>query len=150
MTAAVNYWVRSDVVRSALEEVIEKDGTLTSEAVLKAATPVSSPLHGYFEWDDSIAGHRWRIHQASSLIRIYVDSDETRMLLAVPAHAGQQPGTFYRRERVLTEPDLRARFVEDALGELAAWRRRFADLKELKRFFQVIDPLLPKSQGRRG
>lgn len=39
------------------------------EDFLKAARPKSHPLHDEFEWDDAIAGERFRLLQAVMLIR---------------------------------------------------------------------------------
>ena len=44
-------------------------GRITPEEVVEAATDESSPLHDFFEWDDGIAGHRFRLEQARTLIR---------------------------------------------------------------------------------
>lgn len=44
-------------------------GKLTPEVVVKAATPARSPLHTRFEWDNTVAGHKFRLLQAADLIR---------------------------------------------------------------------------------
>jgi hypothetical protein len=46
-----------------------RGGKLTPEQVLDAARPDESPLHGFFEWDDSAAAEAYRIEQARELIR---------------------------------------------------------------------------------
>jgi len=45
-----------------------KDGT-QAEDVVEAATDPDSALHGYFEWDDTVAAHGHRLTQAGTLIR---------------------------------------------------------------------------------
>lgn len=60
-------------IRAAMVERINaldaKHGTLTPELVVKDATSPKSPLHDYFEWDDDIAAHKFRLEQARTLIR---------------------------------------------------------------------------------
>ena len=51
-----------------LEKISESSG-LTPNAVLEAAKSPTSPLHGYFDWDDNSAANKFRIGQAQTLIR---------------------------------------------------------------------------------
>jgi hypothetical protein len=51
-----------NLYRSAGDDLNERD-------VLADAEDAASPMHGYFEWDDTAAAHRWRIAQAQELIR---------------------------------------------------------------------------------
>lgn len=47
----------------------EHDGRLTPDAVVEDARDAASPIHKYFEWDDSKAAHQHRLDTARSLIR---------------------------------------------------------------------------------
>jgi len=49
--------------------VLEKNGRLTPEQVVEAATDKKHPLHGEFEWNNKKAGHLYRMEQARTLIR---------------------------------------------------------------------------------
>ena len=44
------------------------NGLLTPDQVVRDAAKKTSPLHGEFEWDDAVAGHKYRIEQARTLI----------------------------------------------------------------------------------
>lgn len=44
-------------------------GRITPEQVVAEAQNPDSPLHGYFEWRDDEAAHKYRIEQARGLIR---------------------------------------------------------------------------------
>ena len=48
---------------------VAQSGPLTPQRVVAAARDASNPLHGQFEWDDSVAGEAYRIEQARSLVR---------------------------------------------------------------------------------
>ena len=39
-------------------------GRVTPEEVIDAARRTDSPLHDYFDWDDTSAAHKYRIEQA--------------------------------------------------------------------------------------
>lgn len=46
-------------------------GALTAEAVLSAASDSKSPLHPWFDWDDTEAARKWRLEQARRLIKVF-------------------------------------------------------------------------------
>lgn len=50
---------------------LAKNGEITPEQVVEDARPVDSPLHPYFEWNDSLAAHNWRIEQARRLLQSF-------------------------------------------------------------------------------
>lgn len=53
-----------------LQRIYEDNGhELTPAAVVEASRPVDAPLHHRFEWDDSIAGEKYREVQAAQIIR---------------------------------------------------------------------------------
>jgi hypothetical protein len=58
-----------DVVTDALKKIETRTGKLSPIAVIEAAREPDSPLHGYFEWDDSKAAEQYRLDQARCLIR---------------------------------------------------------------------------------
>ena len=66
MTARVTI---NDDVKKAIVELETRQGTLSSQVVVDEARDISSPLHPFFQWDDSIAAEAYRIQQAESLIR---------------------------------------------------------------------------------
>lgn len=55
-------------VENALRD-LEHDGRLMPADVVKAARDEDSPLHSSFEWDDTEAAQKYRLHQARALIR---------------------------------------------------------------------------------
>lgn len=48
---------------------LEHQGIITPDAVLEDARNEDSPLHKYFEWDDTVAANAYRKDQARELIR---------------------------------------------------------------------------------
>ena len=55
-------------IEKELRALHSRDGVLTCEAVVREARAKSSPLHGYFTWDDSRAAERYRLIEAGRLI----------------------------------------------------------------------------------
>lgn len=56
-------------LREQLQTIHATHGALTPDLVVEEATPKSSPLHDRFEWNNSVAGHAYRLIQARELIR---------------------------------------------------------------------------------
>ena len=53
-----------------LRRIYQQNGNkITPSDVVDAARPEDSPLHSRFEWDDSVAGEKYREAQAAQLIR---------------------------------------------------------------------------------
>lgn len=57
-----------DVI-ARLKELQDASGVITPDIILADAANEDSPLHPHFEWDDSVAGIKYRIEQARTLIR---------------------------------------------------------------------------------
>jgi hypothetical protein len=58
-----------EVIRQRFVKIEKKrGGRLTPDDVLADAQDPSSPTHAYFTWDDSKAGHAYRLEEARTLI----------------------------------------------------------------------------------
>jgi hypothetical protein len=58
----------NNIVKEELKK-LEQKGKLSPLDVIDAAKNPKSPLHQYFEWDDTEAARKYRIEQARELIR---------------------------------------------------------------------------------
>lgn len=54
-------------IRSYINEVISEDGLVSIGRLLSEAEEADSPLNSYFEWDDCVAAHNWRVQQIKNL-----------------------------------------------------------------------------------
>lgn len=66
-----------EVTGKVCQELSESEEGLTPQRLVNVSRPVEAPLHEEFEWDDSVAGEKYREKQASEIIRsiVIVDSD---------------------------------------------------------------------------
>lgn len=78
----------SEEIKVELEKIAAKNGgRLTPDDVLNEAKKAGSPLHDAFEWDNTKAGHMYRITQARTLIRsVRIDVVTTTKVLNVVAY----------------------------------------------------------------
>lgn len=136
------------ILRSLAEQ---QGGVLTPEAVLDYARPDDSPLHTYFEWDDSVAGEKYRYRQAQGLItKVKVTkvvaptrSVEVRAFLPVKENdAGEAIKGTYKPIEGLNGREIeiiRAQMERD----LAVLKRKYATYSEV--FDQMLSEMLVKS-----
>jgi hypothetical protein len=129
-------------LRSLLTEVADSNGgELTPETVLESATPVESPLHSRFEWDNGVAGHAYRLSQAQQLIRSvkirYEVEGEPRDVRAFTAvHRDDSPRARYvPTEVVAQDPMLRQLALQEAQR---AWKVLWRKYRNLAGFIELV------------
>lgn len=136
----------AQAVGEELNRIQNRDGGVTAKAVVDEARPEASPLHRYFEWDDSVASEKYREIQGGRVIRnIRVvrtgDEGEPVRHIAYLSVTRSDTGSraYLPTARVMSEADLRRQAIGEAHAQLAAWRRRFAYLSQ---YDTVIDEVV--------
>lgn len=119
---------------------------LTAEAVVGEARPISSPLHDYFEWDDSIAAQEYRLWQARELIvKVQFELKEApgarQIFVSLRTDRGQDGGGYRAVRDVLKDPEMRAQLLREAKDDLKRWREKYRELTELASVFEAADKL---------
>ncbi len=119
-------------VRTALEQLFV-NGLLNPESVVEHAKDISSPLHSHFEWDDSEAASKYRLHQARALIRsvkIQVNKSVPVMVRAfVSLPSDQQSGGGYRRmEDVVNNDFMLRQLTQEISNKIEQWERKASEI----------------------
>ena len=122
------------------------DGVLQAEDVVKTARDPKNALHPCFEWDNSVAGHEYRLMQARRLIRVHVtvldnaaDAGPVNVFVSLTPDR-KEPGGGYRiMVNVLEDPDRRALLLEDAARDFRFWKSKYQHLQELAAIFAAGD-----------
>ena len=86
---------------------LNKTGNLTPQELIEKARSEDSPLHKYFEWDDTIAGGRYRLLQAAKYLTLkisFVRSGSTELNIRLSKSKSNQylsgnPGTGYNEDK---------------------------------------------------
>lgn len=125
----------------------ENGGLLQPQVVVNEAQNPESPLHSYFDWDDSEAACKWRLEQARRLIRVAVTiihPDQTEPIRTyVSLLDDRMTRAGYRSTvEVLNDKERRDAMLQQALRELAAFRKKYAVLSELAEVFAAADAVL--------
>ena len=127
-----------------LKRIAEKhNGLLQPDAVVKEAKPKTSPLHSYFEWNNSAAAYQHRLWQARSLIRVAVEiiagvDSPVDVFVSLSNDRGKKRGGYRLMVDVLSDGDLREQMLSDALKELVVFRDKYKALRELAEVFHAI------------
>lgn len=123
-------------------ERLEELGELTPKRVVDAARSEESPIHGMFEWDDAIAGEKYRETQAYKGLRsiqIVVKGSAEPTRAYFPIAINDEEPTYRSVEVILRDANGREALLASAMAELTSFKRKYAQLDELADVFAAID-----------
>lgn len=119
------------------------NGRLEPEWVVHNAKSPQNVLHDLFEWNDNVAAQNYRIDQARAVIRsveVVVDeAPEAKPIRAFVSVVQESDRAYTSVQHAMSDADLRKQVLMQALTELEAWRKRYAELVELAQVFAAID-----------
>lgn len=127
-------WIRevdAPLVGNELLKIREETGSLTAGTILDAARDQASPLHRFFEWDDTVAAEQYRRWQARAIVA---------SIIVKPIGSGTSPArAFYsvrngdgRQYRPLSE------VFENEARLKAVVRRLHTDLMHVRERYQAF------------
>jgi hypothetical protein len=136
----------NDNARKVLDGIKKRKGKLLAADIVDTARDEDSPLHRYFDWDDSSAAEKYRLWQARQLIvTVHLLNDglsgPTQMYYSLGAD--RRAGGGYRDVRdIIASDELRDELILTASRELAAFKERYQRVKrDLAEVFEAIDHL---------
>jgi hypothetical protein len=130
------YKVSAQVAGEELERISAKYGHLKSSTIVDESRPEDAALHPVFEWDDWKAAEKYRVHQASTLVRrVNIVSADPE----VPSHKAyyqtvvvDEPAAVYvEAERIVASPAMFAEAVARLERTLNQARRSVDELQDL-------------------
>lgn len=103
------------------------------ETVIAHARSTRHPIHKHLEWDDALAGHKYRLEQVNDLIRIIsvIDDDgktEPAFISIVQAKGRRQ---FWTPDEVRSSVDLQTATLLAAERDLLAFEKRYRTLSDI-------------------
>lgn len=141
---SITYKVTNKLTPERINEIlkIEAQVGLTPENLVAIASANNNPLHDLFEWDDNVAGIKYRLYQARLLIndvKVIVDSQEyfafENVQIACMEGANEsQPQTqrIYKPiMEILSSVKLRQQIIQAALRQHEYWEKQNMKYKEL-------------------
>lgn len=115
---------------------------ITPQNVVDLARNKNSVIHNDFEWNDTVAGEKYRNIQARQMIQNFAIVQEDKE--AEPVRALQISTTvneYKPVEIILRNEGEYQSLLKRALGELEAFKRRYQTLTELEPIFEAMKEL---------
>lgn len=143
-----NQVINDPEVVEAIEvlEKEDKDGLVQAERVVEAASNPDSPLHRFFEWDDSEAAHQWRLAQARRLIvrvtKKNSDAQPARVNVVIHQSDGTQRRGYVPIARAASDDELCAQVMRDTRRVLTGYRTRLAAFNQTQGIVAQLDAIL--------
>lgn len=125
-------------LRDELQSIYDARGELTPKAVVEVARNTNHPLHHRFEWDDRVAGERYRLVQASELIRevkvTYTtpsgEDHTVRAFTSVRLAQDVQSQAYKPTDEVLEDEFMRNLVLNECQREIDTLNKKYGHLKE--------------------
>ena len=126
-------------LRDHLNAIRDQAGALTPRVVVDAARDPENPLHNRFEWDDSIAGEKYRLGQARELIRLaveFVEAPDGPVKVRSFHSVNRADGHRYEPiSEIATDPFMSKLVLQAAERE---WKALFVKYKHLAEFLETV------------
>lgn len=120
-------------LRAEAENIKRHDGSYSpSDIVAWAAKHKESAWHKQFQWDDTLAGHEFRLLQARWAIRRFLKveygADDSGKRVSVPMLRGGDLGSYMTPQTVMTSEDFRLSVLEEQKIKLWTLRSDFESM----------------------
>jgi hypothetical protein len=119
---------------------ISKLNEITPQNVVDLARNEDSVLHSDFEWNDSVAGEKYRKIQAQEMIRMFVftpvkeKNEPTRVF-----EISTQKNVYKPTKMIVKNEDEYQSLLKMAMQELNNFKRKYQRLTELEEVFRAIE-----------
>lgn len=120
------------------------------EEIVAIAKNKNSAIHPYFEWDNKIASHNYRLIQAQRMVKNFVlvkkyddeEKTEEKTCFRLVEADSSRTSTYAPVKFFLKNEDEYGKLLERAKVELAGIKKRYSNIVELETIFSDIDELL--------
>lgn len=136
-------------VAERLTQLEQENGNLREEDVVEDARDPASPLHDFFEWDDSVAAQQYRLSQARLVIRrvkIQVTVHEVPMDVVRYVRDPDESGQYANIVRVRSDVDRSRRAVIDEMNRVAKAAKRARTIAAVLGTVEQIDEIIALAQ----
>lgn len=136
--------VSAKIAGRICQELNESEGGLTPQKLVDVSRDVNHPLHGEFEWDDSIAAEAYRVTQAKQLIRditIVHDEEEKKSDRGFVITPGGNH-VYVPLNDALNNEEWKTNLLNAAKRDMIAFVAKYRRLQELTTVIEPMSDLL--------
>lgn len=146
------YTVPAETVGHEFERIEKEYGKVTSELLLQNAEAEDSPLHELFEWDDAVAGHKYRLTQATNvIINLAIEVEKEQKPRKIRAYYNvsdtERKGRFINAESAFANPDTKEIILKRAYKEMQSFMQKYENLTEFAPVFEAIESIKSEILG---
>jgi hypothetical protein len=121
-------------IGEGLEALAKDITTISPEQLIEAAKPKKSVFHDAFEWNDTVAAHRFRIEQARSLLAsigtiTYEEDEPEQEFFSVKLP--DEPRTYYTRDAVESSYELQDAALAAAERDMESFIKRYRQFENI-------------------
>jgi hypothetical protein len=128
-----------------------KEMLVAEDALDWAKKNPKSALHKRLEWDDTKAGHQYRIWQVRQLIALHITyEDGERKFVSLTFDRSRQGGGYRNIDDVLRDQSLHEIMLADALSELQRVEAKYERVKELQPVWTMARKVRDKHKAKKG
>lgn len=109
--------------------VLKRLGAFTPEVIISEASNKASPLHKYFEWDDSKAAHAYRLTQARHLVISIGIEQEGQFIRSFESVVLDDGRVYLPMDQIRQSPDLVDQVLQSSMRELLFWKAKHQGYK---------------------
>lgn len=138
-------WKLNGLYKADPQKVYEEIKTIgdevTPEQIVEAARNKKSELHKCFDWDNDIAAEKWRKHQARQIMCFLVIkevTEEAKDTVPIRVFHKNDTGGYKTSEMIFRNDNEYQKLLQTALGELHAFKIKYARLEELSDILELI------------
>ena len=142
---------RGTDAQKVANEIYGISDTPTTEQIVEMASNPETESFKLFDWDNDVAGPKWRKYQAGLIMRslkvefIQGDDEEEKPKQYEPVRLfygdPTQKEGFVAITTVMKDKDVYEKLLEKAKMEIKSYRKKYSMLKELTPLFEVIDAI---------
>ena len=126
------------------EEIAEIGEEVTAKQIVDRARDVSAELHKCFDWNDTTAAEKYRIHQATILTsQLIIRRTEQEKQDGLPPirvfHKAESSSGYKPIQVIVTHEDEYQKLLQRAYAELHAFKVKYSGLQELDYILSLID-----------
>lgn len=138
-------------IAEELKAIAKVNGAITPALVIEKAKDSETYLHNYFEWNDKLAAHKFRLHQARLIIRcITVDiNDSTTSFFHHVSLSKDSPNVYLDLIQCLDSKPLWEQVLHNALSEIQSWTERYKSYQELAPIREAVFKTKEKISGKK-
>lgn len=136
--------VKAEVVGKVLRRLEKASSGITTEAILAEARVADSPIHRWFEWDDTIAAEEYRKNQARVMVQqiiiVYESESDTapvecRAFLNVTEDNRQQ---YMSTAKVLSDDELKRQVIDAVLVQIDHCKKKLQSFDEFAKVLEAL------------